>query len=404
MALQNTLRNGLQRLRLLRGNSTSFNQKWFMGLVNLAAVVIFWVMSSFLVNDLFESDIYRKPFLITYINTACFSFYLIPYLYYEKISIPELYRQILAEYKLVRFKSLDFEATNYGSGSEDTDSALINDDTVVNQENTGIFNQSKLDIGVFETVKLSVKFCILWFSANLVTNASLSYTSVASQTILSSTSSFFTLVVGYFYSVERINRSKIYGIILCFSGVLIVTEVDSLSSDSSKPVSNSNLSILFGNALALAGALVYGIYTILLKLSTMVKNSSLERNLNTHLFFAVVGLSCLLFFWPIIILLHFTGTEIFALPKTKHILVLLLINILITFISDFCWCKAVILTSPLTVTVGLSLTIPLAMVGDWVIKGFKVNWIYVTGAAIVTIGFLIINNDEKEDHVNNRPE
>lgn len=375
-----------------------------MGLVNLAAVVIFWVMSSFLVNDLFESDIYRKPFLITYINTACFSFYLIPYLHYEKTSVPELYRQILAEYKLMRFKSLDFEATNYGSGSEDTDSALINDDTVDSHENTGIFNQSKLDIGVYETVKLSVKFCILWFSANLVTNASLSYTSVASQTILSSTSSFFTLVVGYFYSVERINRSKIYGIILCFSGVLIVTEVDSLSSDSSKPVSNSNLSILFGNSLALAGALIYGIYTILLKLSTMIKNSSLERNLNTHLFFALVGLSCLLFLWPIIILLHFTGAEIFALPNTRHILVLLLINILITFISDFCWCKAVILTSPLTVTVGLSLTIPLAMVGDWVIKGFKVNWIYVTGAAIVTIGFLIINNDEKEDHVHNRPE
>ena len=361
-------------------------------------------MSSFLVNDLFESDIYRKPFLITYINTACFSFYLIPYLHYEKTSVPELYRQILAEYKLMRFKSLDFEATNYGSGSEDTDSALINDDTVDSHENTGIFNQSKLDISVYETVKLSVKFCILWFSANLVTNASLSYTSVASQTILSSTSSFFTLVVGYFYSVERINRSKIYGIILCFSGVLIVTEVDSLSSDSSKPVSNSNLSILFGNSLALAGALIYGIYTILLKLSTMIKNSSLERNLNTHLFFALVGLSCLLFLWPIIILLHFTGAEIFALPNTRHILVLLLINILITFISDFCWCKAVILTSPLTVTVGLSLTIPLAMVGDWVFKGFKVNWIYVTGAAIVTIGFLIINNDEKEDHVHNRPE
>lgn len=75
------------------------------------------------------------------------------------------------------------------------------------------------------------------------------------------------------------------------------------------------------------------------------------------------------------------------------------INALITFISDFCWCNAVLLTSPLTVTVGLSMTIPLAMVGDWVIKGFRVNGWYVFGAAIVTAGFLIINKDEEEDFV-----
>lgn len=372
------------------------SQKWFVGLLNLSSVVIFWVMSSFLVSDIFESEIYRKPFFITYLNTACFSFYLIPYLSYEKMSLSEFIRLIKDEYKAYKFNriSTDIETNTYGSGSDETEAETESDNVIA----LGIRNQQELQIGILETVSLSFKFCALWFSANLVTNASLSYTSVASQTILSSTSSFFTLLVGFLYSIEKITKHKVYGIILCFAGVLIVTKIDSSSTNPS----NSNLIVFFGNMLALAGALIYGIYTILLKVKTIIKNSTLERELNTHLFFAFVGLFCLFLLWPVILILHFTKVETLVVPKDTHILVLLFVNMFITFISDFCWCKAVILTSPLTVTVGLSMTIPLAMVGDWVIKGFNLNWIYITGAAIVTIGFLIINNDEREEFTRNR--
>lgn len=373
-----------------KDNELTNGQKWVVGLLNLMSVVIFWVMSSFLVSDLFESEIYRKPFFITFLNTACFSFYLIPFLRYEKMSLGQFIQAVKDEYRAYKFKDAtsDIETNNYGSGSDELDEVI----------NLGIRNQQELQISILETISLSFKFCALWFSANLVTNASLSYTSVASQTILSSTSSFFTLLVGFLYSVERITKHKIYGIVLCFSGVLIVTKNDSSSTNPT----NSNLVVFIGNMLALSGALIYGVYTILLKVKTIVKNSTLERELNTHLFFAFVGLFCLFLLWPVILLLHFTKIETVVMPKDSHTLTLLLVNMFITFISDFCWCKAVILTSPLTVTVGLSMTIPLAMVGDWVIKGFSLNWIYITGAAIVTIGFLIINNDEREDFNRNR--
>ena len=61
-----------------------------------------------------------------------------------------------------------------------------------------------------------------------------------------------------------------------------------------------------------------------------------------------------------------------------------------------------LLTSPLTVTVGLSMAIPLAMVGDWLIKGFLINLLYMLGASVVIAGFLIINRDEEEDFVQHR--
>ncbi|KAG7194564.1 uncharacterized protein KQ657_004235 [Scheffersomyces spartinae] len=261
--------------------------------------------------------------------------------------------------------------------------------------------EEDMDINIYETVLLSLQFVILWFLANLATNASLSYTTVASQTILSSTSSFFTLLIGFIYSVEKINANKVTGIVLSFIGVVIVTKIDTSGSTGNSPETPTKQAslILLGNVLALGGALIYGVYTILLKVRITIPHLKKERNLNTHLFFGFVGIFCLVLLWPALFILHWLQWETFELPSTRETITLLCINATITFISDLCWCKAVLLTSPLTVTVGLSMTIPLAMVGDWIIKRVAVNIWYLFGAIIVTLGFLIINQDEQHDFV-----
>ncbi|KAI5959173.1 uncharacterized protein KGF55_005516 [Candida pseudojiufengensis] len=383
-------------------SSLHSRQKWLLGLINLSAVVILWVSSSFLVNEMVEDNSYRKPFFITWINTSCFTLYIIPYLKIKKLNITNFLKKFKNDYeysKLPANKNEEGLIRNYGS-----DDNLANTASSIEENNTVITNDEELnnslDINIYETFQLSVQFIILWFSANLVTNASLSYTSVASQTILSSTSSFFTLIIGYLVSVEKINQNKIMGILLSFSGVLIVTKADTSESNPNNGGKHfSPLLILWGNLLALSGALIYGIYTILLKFKISIPNSKKERNLNTHLFFGFVGLICLIGFWPILIILHFTNIEKFQLPSEKIMSIFLIVNASITFISDFCWCNAVLLTSPLTVTVGLSMTIPLAMIGDWVLKGFDLNLLYIFGAIIVATGFLIINKDEEEDFV-----
>lgn len=374
------------------------SQKWVLGLVNLATVVIFWVLSSFLVNDLFETDVYRKPFFITWLNTSCFIFYFIPYLKYKDLSVVAFVELLKQDYEKSTYERIaDVEtppghSNAYGASIENLSETTTSLELEVDSKD---YDE---EVPMYETMKLSLQFVMLWFGANLVTNSSLSYTLVASQTILSSTSSFFTLLIGYLYHIEKINTNKIVGIVLSFGGVLIVTKIDS-SDSTNLPPGASPMLVLWGNFLALSGALVYGIYTILLKHKITKENSTRERILDTHLFFGFVGLYCLLLLWPVIIILHFTKIEVFEIPKGLHVLSLLSMNALITFISDFCWCKAVLLTSPLTVTVGLSLTIPLAMVGDWFIKGFHVNFWYLFGAATVTMGFLVINKDEQGDFI-----
>lgn len=56
-----------------------------------------------------------------------------------------------------------------------------------------------------------------------------------------------------------------------------------------------------------------------------------------------------------------------------------------------------LLTSPLIVTVGLSLTIPLSLVGEMILRGEFEGWVYWVGAIVVFIGFVIVSWEPKDE-------
>jgi solute carrier family 35 protein F5 len=144
---------------------------------------------------------------------------------------------------------------------------------------------------------------------------------------------------------------------------------------------------LFGNFLALMGAFFYGCYTVLLKLR--IKN---ESRINMPLFFGFVGILNVILLWPIFLVLHFIGLEQLQLPPNTTIWTMIAINALIgTFLSDYLWLLAVLLTSPLTVTLGLSLTIPIALIGDVFFKGLLMSKEYWLGVFMIVSGFLGVN-------------
>ncbi|CCC71578.1 hypothetical protein NCAS_0H02680 [Naumovozyma castellii] len=408
----------------------SFNKKWTLGLVMLVIVIILWVLSSFLINLIFEDDSFRKPFFITYINTSSFIFYLIPTCNsllgnYKRTGSFNIYQELKLEEEGATnseplLHSVPSITLSLGEGSSsripNVGSPLIpKPDEPTVSSNTLETSTSNEDsptdlISLSDTIRLSAQFCILWFLANFVTNASLAYTSVASQTILSSTSSFFTLFIGSLCHVEQINRSKIIGSIISFLGTMLVTKSDANSrhlithppmkfdttiTSSGDEDEFDSIQILIGNLLALGGALFYGIYSTLLK--RKVKD---ESRMNMKLFFGFVGLFTLIFLWPTILFLHYQGWETFELPTSPRVILIVMVNCIITFVSDFCWAKAMLLTTPLTVTVGLSMTIPLAMFGDFVFKHKSMSLLYSVGAILILGSFFVINKSSEEEHDN----
>ncbi|KAI8140365.1 hypothetical protein BJV82DRAFT_671795 [Fennellomyces sp. T-0311] len=353
----------------------SSRRRYLLGICALTAVVIIWVSSSFAMNSMFGEQNYDKPFLVTYLNTATFSFYLIPLLFKRKRSdvfSPEEYAKLIMR---------EDPATSYRTaepGRPSSDSEIIPE-------------QPHDRLNTIETIRLSLTFCILWFCANYASNASLAYTSVGSSTILSSTSGLFTLAIGAMFGIERFTFIRVAAVVICFGGVILVSYADQESAAKEPKEPKADMveatAPLIGDCLALAGAFFYGCYISLSKLRI-----GDESRISMPLFFGFVGAFNILLLWPIFPILHYLGVETFELPHGGILWATLLLNAFIgTFLSDYLWLLAMLMTSPLVVTLGISMTIPLALLGDLIFKHIVPNLQYAAGALLVVVGFFAVN-------------
>jgi len=216
---------------------------------------------------------------------------------------------------------------------------------------------------------------------------------ISSGSLPNSRLGFFTLGIGRIFKVETLTLAKIGAVLTSFVGVLFVA-----SSDSSAASNESNNIIIapssgsprhaLGDFLALFSAVFYALYVILLK----VRIRS-ESRIDMQLFFGFVGLFNIISCWPIGVVLHFTGVEPFELPSTGKAVAALLINMAITWSSDYLYVLAMLKTSVLVVTLGLSLTIPLAVVGDFLLsKPAQVQ--VLVGALLVLVSFVVVGIDD----------
>ncbi|TKA41430.1 hypothetical protein B0A54_06333 [Friedmanniomyces endolithicus] len=250
-----------------------------------------------------------------------------------------------------------------------------------------------------ETARLSLEFCFLWFLANYFVAACLEYTTVASSTILTSTSSVFTLLFGALFGVERFTLRKLLAVSASLTGIILISSVD-LSGNNTDDEHRGDFpektlrEVAVGDALALLSAVLYGIYAVFLK-----RRIADESRVNMPLFFGLVGLFNVVFLWPGFVILHFTGAEPFALPPSKWVTGIILCNSAASMISDLAWAYAVLLTSPIVVTVGLSMTIPLSLIGQQLLNSQTASPLYWVGAAVVVLSFIFVSQEEKSEEV-----
>ncbi|KAJ3812265.1 hypothetical protein F5876DRAFT_37837 [Lentinula aff. lateritia] len=386
---------------LSRTNSSHLrNKDYAIGILLLLVVVFLWTTSNF---DLFQ-DGYEKAFLVTYLNTSAFSLYLLPFLiksFLPKITTTWRFRKT-ARYE--RPFPIPFGSQDSGQYEPLHSEGVYADDNSVEvchqllelvRLNPYVFRPSENSelppFTVRETADLAFIFCFIWFAANWTLNASLDYTSVASATILSSTSGFFTLGLGRIFHVETLTLAKIGAVSTSFVGVLLVALSDSsqTSSESDNLVSTwTSTRRALGDSLALFSALFYTLYVILLK----VRIRS-ESRIDMKMFFGFVGLFNIILCWPIGVILHLTGVERFELPSSDKAVGALLVNMAITWSSDYLYVLAMLKTTPLVVTIGLSLTIPLAVLGDFFLSN-PVRLPVLAGALLVLMSFVVVGVDD----------
>lgn len=252
-------------------------------------------------------------------------------------------------------------------------------------------------LSLSETAKLSLEFCILWFFANYSIIACLEYTTVASSTILVSTCSVFTLIFGVITGVERFTLRKLIGVLASLAGVILVSSAD-LSGNSSDDEHRGDFprkslrQIAVGDGLALLSAVLYGVYSVFMK-----KRIPSEDQVSMPLFFGLVGLINVVLLWPGFLLLSWTGIEPFELPPTGRVTLILVSNSAFSLVADLAWAYAVVMTSPLVVTVGLSMTIPLSLIGQILLNSQTASVVYWIGAVMVVVSFVFVSHEEKPE-------
>jgi len=324
-----------------------------LGIFLLLSVVFIWVTSSFITNHILVDQSFASPFFLTYLNTGSFSLYLVFFLIGRTIK---------------RLRREERE-----------------DNIVLLSPSSGTTSPSE-KLTFLDTFRLGLAFCVLWFAANWSTNAALRYTSVASSTILSSTSGFFTLIIGALTGTEAFDFTKLIAAGVTITGVILV----SVSETSGATGFASSSDTMLGDVLALTGAFFYGCYSVFLK-----RAIGDENRINMALFFGCVGVWNLCLLWPMFWVLDVTRIEPFVWPNGKEVWMSLLVNALVgTCLSDYLWLRAVLLTSPLVVTLGLTMTIPLALAGDITLKGASPGFEYWLGAMLVLSGFMAANASE----------
>ncbi len=260
--------------------------------------------------------------------------------------------------------------------------------------------------------RVAMKIAPLWFLSNYFYNLSLAYTTITSSTVLASTGSVFTFIFSLICGNEKFTKWKALGVLMAVGGSIMTSLKDaSTSNDGDDNDDKLNLQ-LWGDTAGLIAAIGYGGYTVLLK----VFLPSDENRMSMQLFLGYIGLTNMISLLPFVLWTledmngagegtnegndggnsNYNGTQ----KLTLFILSCLVVKGLFdNVISDYLWARSIILTSPTVATVGVGLTIPLALLSDVFImhRGDVLNFANIAGAVLVLVGFIFVNVDELVD-------
>ncbi|KAL3647643.1 hypothetical protein CASFOL_008611 [Castilleja foliolosa] len=374
--------------------------RWVLGLIYILLVAIIWIAASFVVQSVVDEGV--SPFLVTYICNSLFIVY---------IPLVEIGRYLEDKYGTIFFwrkndtnlqdsKALEKEillendeaAVIANRLSQDVAASQENDDRFENEVNLGQ-NIDSFNLGLdakgrwtrWRVAKVSLLICPVWFLAQLTFNLSLKYTSVTSNTILSSSSSLFTFLVALVFLGEKFTWLKLMSVLLCMGGTIIVSLGDSgtgLSVVASNPI--------LGDFLALISSAFYAAYITLIRQKLPDDDDEVQGRASMAQFLGFLGLFNLVLFFPVALILDIFKLERFNNLNVKQLGLIVGKGLLDNVLSDYLWAKAVLLTTTTVATAGLSIQVPLAAIVDS-LTGNAPHFLDYIGGAAIMVGFTGIN-------------
>lgn len=325
------------------------------GFTMLVGTLVLWIGSSIVLQAIFkDGEDFQQPIFVTLFNSTMS----------VALLVPRVWRAACAE-RVVGGFSGGKRSKHKRSGADLFDEVLSS----------------------LSSVKwLSSTVGVLWLVSQLVFNMSLLHTSVATNTVLSSTSSGFTFIFSIFICRERFRWHSFWAAFLSFAGCTVVT-FESPQNLSSVAINNSSL----GDSLALASAAMFALVSVLLR-----RFAPLELDLSS--FMGMNGLLTLLISPILLFAAHSGGMEPFKAPSLTTVLSLTANALLGCTFANYLYTSALMLLSPIVTNVCLSLSIPLSALADEAIlqqHRFSLGW--ALGAALVGVGVIFASFELKDN-------
>ncbi|XP_034684048.1 solute carrier family 35 member F5-like isoform X2 [Vitis riparia] len=282
--------------------------KYKAGLGLIGTVVFIWVASAEITQRIFSE--YKQPFALTYLGVSLMVVYL---------PIAVLKDWICRRLDINSFKNLCNGSTIAKSSAglaiplrineicpsseTDTESSLNTDmDLSENEDGWLIITNMEDEVGLleknhelssWEIAKCGFYLAPIWFITEYSSNSALANTSVASTTVLTSTSGLFTLFFGALLGQDTVNITKVVAVFISMAGVAMTTVGKTWAPDEMLSASESRKHSIIGDIFGLLSAVSYGLFTVLLKRSAGSEGDKAD----VQKFFGYIGLFTLLGFW-----------------------------------------------------------------------------------------------------------
>jgi Permeases of the drug/metabolite transporter (DMT) superfamily len=340
--------------------SPNTNKRYWLGMIFILGQCIVWIAAAIITQNIFRDSKFNSPFCMTYIGMSLMTLLLPAKIFTDSIGATEQLRISPT------FDSLDLCYVN----NEGLFSVIVR--RIMFPERTKLWNHKRHFLA-------AVVIAPFMFIADWAFNTSLSLTSVGSATVLVSTQSIFVyLMASLLLRIESFSWMALFGVILSVGGTALTAVTDAQDEASGA---------LRGDAVAMLASLAYAFYTVEVK--WLIPED--EKIFSMQLLLGYIGLVCFVPLFPAFVTFSNNLTlGLFGLIVVKGSMDFLVI--------DYLMFQSILLTNATIATAGLGLTIPMALVTDYVLHGDFDRFSFF-GAVLVSIGFVAVNlvGSNKED-------
>lgn len=384
-----------------------------LGVLFIVMCALIWSGTSIATQYLYSGRDFESPYFITYIANFTLSLQLILYRFRKIKNKPPFRRKdennndilnqelndddsILKEGVVSSNNSryIDtFQPRNYSEEDlqeEDCSKRLIDSTEKIAAlaEGSGANidnNYSHVDI-----IKAALWLAPLWFLSNMTWNYALRMTSNSSCTIINNLAASFTLIFSSLLGLEKVSLGKILGLLLCFGGAVVVGFEDETNNDADLQKTK-----FWGDIIAFISAAIFGMYITCIRLKVPDDTDPQDSGLSMQLVFGYIGIINVTALFPLSLAFTFINFDDIDTVSFAIIAFIFINTSFDNLLADFLWGRSTLLTSPTIATLGMSLTIPLAIVSDILLgksdaSGKKYS---IFGAILVVLGFTLVTAD-----------